>query len=83
MTRLRKTLNVSDDLKLQQLLVNTNACEGLNNLYDMAMKASKPYRSGQTYIKATKAFCDGFEVKLGEVGKVKAAEMKAILQNSI
>ena len=81
MTRMRTTLCVSDHEKLQELLLKSDACYGLDNLYDMAMEASKEHRSGQTYSDVTKAFCDGFEVKLGEVDKMKAAEMKTVLRD--
>ena len=60
MTRLRKTLCVNDEAKLKELLLKTNACEDLSNLFELALKSSDPHNDRYKYRPLTKAFCDGF-----------------------
>ena len=64
-------------------ITETNACQELSNLYDLAWNASYPYRRGYKYEPVTKAFCDGFQVDLGKVSKYIASALKFTLQHNV
>ena len=56
-----------DKAQLKKLLKDKRACKDLESLFAMAWKASHECTDYDDYVSMTPAFCDGFEVNLGNV----------------
>lgn len=72
-----------DYANLKRLLLETDVGEDLECLSEIAQRASVKPHSGDSYMKLTKAFCDGIEVKLGNVEKEDVLLSKSDLLDEI
>ena len=52
---------------------------GLSSVSDIAMKASRCFRSGDAYFALNNAFCDGVEISLGKASAADAIRSKSLL----
>ena len=77
-------MNDKSDIEyLQKVLRDQDVVNWLSDLTTMARRSSAKHHRGDYYEAYTPAFCDGFEIQLGEVRKEAVVATKAVMKNSI
>ena len=74
---------LTDYKRLQQLLYRPDVYSLLHSINALASQCSRTHFGSNEYKEASRAHCDGFEVRLGSIDRSKALKTKAQLQAKV